>query len=63
MEPDTGRYLGRLCHFSKCPKDKLACYVEGCGAVPLLQQDEDFAFDWSSASQGSVVLYDRGGAG
>jgi hypothetical protein len=44
MEPETNRYLGRLCTYSACPKGKEACGVDGCGAVKFLKQHEDFVF-------------------
>jgi hypothetical protein len=31
IEPGTDRYLGRLCSFNQCPKNKPACLVPGCG--------------------------------
>ena len=62
LEPGTNRYLGRLCYFAQCPKGKKECLVEGCGRTPLLRQHENFAFDWSTASQGHVVLCDKNNA-
>jgi hypothetical protein len=35
IEPGTDRYLGRLCNFNACPKDKPECRVPSCGAVPF----------------------------
>ena len=35
FEPGTDRYLGRLCHYGRCPKDKPDCYTPGCGAIPF----------------------------
>lgn len=35
IEPETDRYLGRLCNFNECPKGKPQCGVPGCGAVPF----------------------------
>jgi hypothetical protein len=35
FEPGSDRYFGRLCHYSRCPKDKPACLVPGCGAIPF----------------------------
>ena len=35
IEPGTDRYLGRLCDFSTCPKDKPDCAVPGCGDIPF----------------------------
>ncbi len=29
FEPGSDRYLGRLCHYNSCPKDKPACDVPG----------------------------------
>jgi hypothetical protein len=59
LETGVDRYLGRLCCFGQCPKGKKECRVEGCGSTPLLQQHEQFKFDGPSASQGSIVLYER----
>jgi hypothetical protein len=59
LEPRTDRYLGRLCIFGQCPKGKKECRVEGCGKTPFLQRHDEFTFDWSAASQGSIVLYER----
>lgn len=35
FEPESDRYLGRLCSFNICPKGKPDCAVPGCGAVPF----------------------------
>lgn len=35
IEPGSDRYLGRLCSFNACPKDKRDCEVPGCGAIPF----------------------------
>jgi hypothetical protein len=35
FEPGSNRYLGRLCHYSRCPKDKPDCFVPTCGAIPF----------------------------
>jgi len=64
LEPDTDRYRGRLCDFGECPKPgKDACFVDGCGAQPFLQQFEDYAFDrfefWHAAKE---VLFERSSA-
>ncbi|MBI5522170.1 MAG: hypothetical protein HY910_06035 [Desulfarculus sp.] len=56
----NGGYLGRLCKFSQCPKNKPECLVPGCGQPPLLQQHEDFALDSQALRpQLMAVLYDR----
>lgn len=61
METGTNRYLGRLCTFSRCPRDKMECLRPGCGTTPLLQQHKEFPFNPSEAlaSGRAVVLYDR----
>ncbi|MDN5001672.1 hypothetical protein ACFQZO_12330 [Bradyrhizobium sp. GCM10027634] len=33
IEPGSDRYLGRLCSFNACPKDKQDCEAPGCGAI------------------------------
>ena len=33
IEPVSDRYLGRLCYFNACPKDKRDCMAPGCGAI------------------------------
>jgi hypothetical protein len=57
----TGRYLGRLCGFSQCPKHKPQCRAEGCGKVPFLRQHDDFHFDTAHSLHPAriVVLYER----
>ncbi len=42
LERGTDRYLGRLCRFNRCPKDKTECLAPGCGATRFLQQHKDF---------------------
>ncbi len=59
FEPRTDRYLGRLCHFGVCPKDKPECRVAGCGAALFLRQHDGFVFDPRSLEHGRVVLFDR----
>jgi hypothetical protein len=61
IEPETNRYLGRLCTYATCPKGKAACQVPGCGQAPLLQQHEDFEFYPDALAPDRVVfLYRRG---
>jgi hypothetical protein len=59
FESATDRYLGRLCHFGVCPKDKPECRVAGCGAALFLRQHDGFVFDPRSLEHGKVVLFDR----
>jgi hypothetical protein len=62
FEPETDRYLGRLCHFSTCAKGKIECYVPGCGREPFLKQHEDFVLDRDALAQERMVrLYDKRG--
>ena len=42
IEPGTDRYLGRLCDFNACPKDKPQCHVPGCGAIPFNKRIDGF---------------------
>lgn len=61
IEPGTDRYLGRLCNFNACPKDKPQCRVPGCGAVPFNKRVEDFVPHADLlASAADAMLYRRG---
>ena len=57
----TGRYLGRLCHFSQCPKHKPECRAQGCGDTPFLRQHDGFDFDTGHSLHPArvLVLYER----
>lgn len=56
----SDQYLGRLCCFSQCPKDKPECEVAGCGATLFLKQHEDFTFRPEAlAPDRTEDLYDR----
>ncbi len=33
----TGRYLGRACHFNRCPKHQPECQAPGCGAASFVR--------------------------
>lgn len=60
FEPGTDRFVGHLCHYKKCPADKRACAVPGCGAVGHLQQFRDFRFDHAALDpERSLRLFDR----
>ena len=43
IEPVSDRYLGRLCTFNACPKQKRECLVPGCGVIPFNQKFADFS--------------------
>ncbi|NNG05293.1 MAG: hypothetical protein HKM95_14510 [Inquilinus sp.] len=60
IDPDTDRYLGRLCQFNRCPKGKSECRVPGCGATKLLRQHEGFRWRPESlAGDRMLRLFDR----
>jgi hypothetical protein len=60
LEPGTNRYLGRLCHFNRCPKEKPECLVPDCGNVSFLRQIEGFSLRPDAIDPArSVLLYDR----
>jgi hypothetical protein len=61
IEPETDRYLGRLCNFNACPKDKPQCQVPGCGAIPFNKRVEGFEPHADLlASAPYATLYRRG---
>lgn len=61
FEPETNRYLGRLCHYGTCPKDKPACRVEGCGEIPFNKHFPLFKpYPDILAPAGYALLYQRG---
>ncbi|MGH3629058.1 MAG: hypothetical protein ACRDRL_16680, partial [Sciscionella sp.] len=61
IEPGSDRYLGRLCNFSTCPKDKPQCSVPGCGAVPFNKRVVGFVpYADLLASARYAMLYRRG---
>jgi len=61
FEPQTDRYLGRLCSFSQCPKGKPPCLVPGCGGTPFNKQIADFLPRADLlASAADAMLYRRG---
>jgi hypothetical protein len=61
FEPGSDRYLGRLCHYSRCPKDKPDCFVPGCGAIPFNKHVPLFKpYPDLLASAEYAMLYRRG---
>lgn len=42
FEPETDRYLGRLCSYNRCPKGKRDCAVPGCGEILFNKRIADF---------------------
>jgi hypothetical protein len=64
LEPDTDRYLGRLCYFRQCPADKRDCFAPGCGRHRFLKQHDGFSFWPKAIAEGAAhPLYDRRGGG
>jgi hypothetical protein len=60
FEPQSDRYLGRLCSFNECPKEKPPCLVAGCGTIPFNQQIVDFVPHADLlASAADAMLYRR----
>lgn len=61
MEPDTDRYLGRLCLFNQCPRSgKLECVTPGCGDRLHLRQHVDFTLRPEAlAADRSIILFER----
>lgn len=62
FEPESDRYLGRLCSFNQCPKgNKLDCLVPGCGAIPFNKRIAEFRpyADLLLPAQ-YAMLYERG---
>lgn len=61
MEPESDRYLGRLCNFNKCPKDKEECFVPDWGAIPFNRVIAGFKpYADLLASVPRATLYRRG---
>ena len=61
FEPESDRYLGRLCHYNRCPKDKPDCFVPGCGTIPFNKRVDGFEVDADIlASVSHATLYVRG---
>lgn len=60
IEPESDRYLGRLCTFAHCPKGKLECLVPGCGDIPFNKQVDGFEpHSDLLAPAAYAMLYDR----
>lgn len=61
FEPGSDRYIGRLCYFNACPKDKPDCAVPGCGAIPFNKTVAGFEPHVDLlASAAHATLYRRG---
>ncbi len=61
FEPQSDRYLGRLCSYNRCPKDKPDCFVPGCSTIPFNKRVDGFTPDADIlASAPHATLYVRG---
>jgi len=60
FEPGTDAWLGRLCHFNRCPKSRPECAVAGCGATPFNRVFPGFdLYPDALADVASAMLYGR----
>jgi len=56
----SSKYLGRVCHYKKCPRGDSNCMIEGCGKPPHLRIDPEFTFRPDAVSRfNSQVLFER----
>lgn len=61
IEPGSDRYLGRLCGYASCPKDKPACRTPGCGGIPFNKVVPGFQpYRDLLAPAAQAMLYRRG---
>ena len=61
FEPQSDRYLGRLCSYNQCPKGKPNCAVPGCGAIPFNKRIAEFEPRGDLlAPAAQAMLYQRG---
>jgi hypothetical protein len=63
FEPETDRYLGRLCAYGRCPIDKPACAVPGCGAIPFNKRIANFTPHADILAPAAHAMLYRRGAG
>jgi cupin 2 domain-containing protein len=60
FDHQSGKYLGRICHFSKCPKEHTDCFIQGCGTPKHLKTMKDFVLHPEAMSRvNSQILYER----
>jgi len=59
FDHQSGKYLGRVCHFSKCPR-YANCPTQGCGTPKYLKTKKDFVFYPDAISRvNSEILFER----
>ncbi|MFN3688880.1 hypothetical protein [Salinarimonas sp.] len=60
-DADSDAYRGFVCTYGTCPKGKPPCEARGCGAVPFLQQFDDYdRFDAEADRLRAHMLFRRG---
>ena len=60
IDAGTAQYIGNLCHYNACPKDKPDCLTPGCGASGFLKIYQGFVFHDSALQEPTVrILFDR----
>lgn len=61
FEPNSDGYLGRLCHYNRCPKEKPDCFVAGCGTIPFNKHIDGFTpYADMLASMATLYVRDEG---
>lgn len=61
FEPESDRYLGRLCTYNECPKGKPNCLTPGCGDIAFNKIHADFKPDANIVGLArQTMLYVRG---
>ncbi|MDR0327065.1 MAG: cupin domain-containing protein [Planctomycetaceae bacterium] len=60
FDHQSGKYLGRVCHFNRCPKGYNDCVHQRCGVPKHLKTMEGFVFHPEAISRvNSEVLFER----
>lgn len=63
LDAGTNKYLGNLCRYATCPKEKDECNVRGCGKVPHLQKFKEFVLFPSAVNEvNRIDVYDKLGS-
>ena len=60
FDSQSGKYLGRICHFNKCPKGYSDCVIQGCGTPKYLKTMKDFVlYPEAMLRVNSQILFER----
>lgn len=63
FDHQNSQYLGRICHFNRCPKGYDDCILQGCGTPKHLKTMKDFVLYPDAISRiNSEILFERTGA-